>query len=289
MKKIQTTFVILICTILSSYAQITFDGAITVANPSLSRVLSLIKFNSLGYKYVLEDISQKTLKIYDLNLNLYTTINIPAVATGSAYSVTYISDNLFDLNNDIEYVVTKHMSGGNISKVFVFKDNGTQIFYRDSAALSGNGVSDAFYNYNGIFFNGTSAKMKIARISSTVTASKPVKWELYTLPGVLPCIQCSATGTVLGKSELSGNSLSEATFYPNPVTDQLKLKYTLPKDFKTAEIKIQDLQGKQLDSFKVTSDFEFIYLPSNYNNGLYLYSLIVDGQLIKTEKIILDK
>jgi len=44
-----------------------------------------------------------------------------------------------------------------------------------------------------------------------------------------------------------------------------------------------------LEEFKITSTFDFIYLPSNYNNGLYFYSLIVDEKLIKTEKIILNK
>lgn len=192
MKKIQLTFVILICTIFSSYAQITFDGAITVANPSSSRVLSLTKFNSLGYKYVLEDISQKTIKIYNLNHSLLTTINIPTVATSSQYIIAYLSDNLFDLNNDIEYLVYNTGSSTNPYRVFVFKENGTQVFYRDSAWISlGIAVGDVFNNSTVIFFNGVNTKMKIGRINNFSSGNLPNKWELYTLPGSIPCIQCS--------------------------------------------------------------------------------------------------
>jgi hypothetical protein len=63
----------------------------------------------------------------------------------------------------------------------------------------------------------------------------------------------------------------------------------LPKGYKTAEINIYDLQGKLIENFKVTDTFDFIYLPSDYNNGMYLYTLMVDGKAIKTEKVILNK
>jgi hypothetical protein len=140
-------------------------------------------------------------------------------------------------------------------------------------------------NYDGIFTDGAITKM-VLKIGAGPNITKH---EVYTLPGTIPCRGC-VNGTVTG---LAQNPIStdpvNATFYPNPVTENLKLSYKLPKDCKLAQIKIHDLQGKLVEDFKVTDAFDVIYLPSNYNNGLYLYSLIVDGKIIKTEKVLLNK
>ena len=110
----------------------------------------------------------------------------------------------------------------------------------------------------------------------------------YSLPGSIPCVQCSSTGTTVGRPSYN-NPNPDPIFYPNPATSSVKLKYQLPKDYKSAIIKVQDLQGRLVEEYKVTNDFDLIYIPSEFNNGLYFYSLIVDGKLIKTEKIILSK
>jgi tricorn protease-like protein len=69
----------------------------------------------------------------------------------------------------------------------------------------------------------------------------------------------------------------------------LKLRYSLPKDYKEAEIRIFDMKGSLIETYKITDTFDFIYLPTSYNNGMYLYSLVVDGIVAKTEKVILAK
>lgn len=119
----------------------------------------------------------------------------------------------------------------------------------------------------------------------------PFRTEIYTLPGTLPCVQCNEGGIICGIPALppATANASGAVFYPNPVTDQLKLNYKLPAGCKTASINIYDLQGKLIENFKVTDTFDFIYLPSDYNNGMDHYTLLFDGKAIKTEKVILNK
>ena len=282
MKKILFSFVLLFA--LNNYfSQITKFGEMN----SWAGGINLTKFTQYGYKYWVLDVPGFKINIYNTNLSLYKVINIPVPANTAtnSYQVHYLSDMLFDTDNKIEYFVRVGINNPHIPKVYIFNETGSTLFYSDSTFISSS-WNDIFQNSYTLFYDGSKAVLKLAKgISGLSTSNRTL---FYALPGTIPCIECSSTGTTVGRPEYQ-NSNPEPTFYPNPVTDQLKLKYTLPKDFKTAEIKIQDLQGKQLDSFKVTSDFEFIYLPSNYNNGLYLYSLIVDGQLIKTEKIILDK
>lgn len=255
----------------------------------------LTKFTSLGYKYVLLDGPSKTIKIFNLNNSLFSSIQIPSIALSSNpnIEVNYVSDNLFDLDNNIEYVLYTYTSSVNPfpPKTYIFKDNGTQIFYKDSSSRVSNSSTNGnnvFSNYDNVFFDGLSTKLKVIKVTGS-QFSQINRYEIYNLPGVIPCIQCSATGTTIGRPEYQGNNNSEPLFYPNPVNDQIKLKYDLPKNYKSAEIRVQDMQGKLLETYKVTSDFDFIYVPSNYTNGLYLYSLVVDGAVIKTEKIILSK
>ncbi len=275
----------------SFQAQITLDQSYTGVG---GLDLYLNKLQVSGYKYTEVNVNNSTIKLYNLNHSLYKTITIPTVP-GNKY-VFYVTETLFDTDSLVEYIlmtnVTTPPSTVNpmpttLQHVYVFKENGTQLFYQDSASLSGgsSGNNSSSITEN-IFFDGSSTKMKIA-IQQGSMPGTIARSEIYSLPGSLPCIECTPS-VATGISNYTKKQ-EAIVFYPNPVSDQLKLRYELPKHYKTAEIRIQDIQGKLIEVYKVTSSFEYIYVPSNYNNGLYLYSLLVDGEVVKTEKIIISQ
>ncbi len=277
MKKIFLLLVLIVC--LNSFnAQITLDNTY-----SGSTNITLVKLHVSGYKYIKWVGGSSTIQLYNVNHSLFKTMTVPTINPGTQV-LSYVSENLFDTDNMVEYVMQTYSNPG--YKVYIFKENGTLLISQDSAVISQSN-SGVFGNQDGIFFDGLNTKMKLTLWGGNPAAI--VKHQIYTLPGSIPCIECSASGTVVGISSPGATNPSGAVFYPNPVTDQLKLKYELPKDYNNAEIMIYDLQGKLIETFKVTDTFDFIYLPSDYNNGLYLYSLNVDGKTIKTEKIILNK
>jgi hypothetical protein len=256
----------------------------------------LDKFHISGYKYVSVNLSNLTINVFNTNLTLFKTINIPATVGGVNTSslnakIEHLSEKLFDLDSLMEYGMTLYLTSGNNSqaRTYVFKENGTQVFFCDSAILEELAPGDPtiFNNVSNIYFDGTNTMMRLTR-TPYYSGIIPV-FRYFILPGSIPCSQCGGGGIITGKQTIKNPDAANPVFYPNPVTDQLKLKYELPKDYKTADIKIYDLQGKLIETFKVTDTFDFIYLPSDYNNGLYLYSLNVDGKTIKTEKIILNK
>jgi len=263
-------------------AQITFDNAYYNSTGSN---LYLTKLHVSGYKYVNGDLPNMKIYIYNTNHSLFKTISIPTLPDPPSGLALFVSENLFDLDNLVEYIVITY--GNNKYRLYVIKENGTILMQRDSATISfSNNSTGTLQNRDGIFFDGTNTKMRL-----DIQGIVPVKTEIYTLPGTLLCAQCNENGTVNGMPVLpsgTGNN-GTALFYPNPVTDQLKLKYTLPAGYKTAEINIYDLQGKLIENFKVTDTFDFIYLPTDYNNGMYLYTLVVDGKALKTEKVLLNK
>lgn len=274
-------------------AQITYN---TSYNQAFN--FSLTKFHVSGYKYVKTDIQNLKIDIYNTNHTLFKTISIPAQTT-PIQSVSFISENLFDTDNLMEYaLVTTLTTPANYTTIpqtmgstkysfYIYKENGTQMMFRDSASI-GAVSENIFANQSAVFFDGTQTKMRL-NIQGPGQVPIPIKTEIYSLPGSIPCSECSSNGTVTGISTPNSPGTNNPVFYPNPVTNQLKLKYDLPKDYKKAEINVYDLQGKLLENLKVTNTFDFIYLPSDYNNGLYLYSLVVDDKIIKTEKIILNR
>jgi hypothetical protein len=256
--------------------------------------LYLNKLQASGYKYTEVNTTTNLIKLYNLNHSLYKTITIPAVP--GSKTIYYVTENLFDTDTLIEYVLvsqvttppsTLNPSPSTLQHLYVFKENGTQLFYQDSASFSGStNFSNSSYITDNVFFDGTSTKMKIS-IQQGSMGGAIARSEIYNLPGSLPCIECSPS-VATGIKTYSSKEVP-TVFYPNPVTDQLKLKYELPGNYKTAEIRIQDAQGKLIEVYKITNTFDFIYVPSSYNGGLYLYSLVVDGEVIKTEKIIISK
>jgi len=78
---------------------------------------------------------------------------------------------------------------------------------------------------------------------------------------------------------------------PNPFNQSTQIKYYLPQDVKTAYLYIYNLQGAQIEQFRITQRGEGVQLisASELAAGMYLYSLIADGQEVDTKRMILTK
>jgi hypothetical protein len=90
------------------------------------------------------------------------------------------------------------------------------------------------------------------------------------------------------------SSLRQPALYqnaPNPFSQSTQIKFYLPESVKTASLNIYDLQGKQLKQIDVATRGES-FLPitgSALKAGIYLYSLIADGQEVDVKRMILTK
>jgi hypothetical protein len=77
---------------------------------------------------------------------------------------------------------------------------------------------------------------------------------------------------------------------PNPFTNQTEIRYSVATGVKNAYICIFDMQGKMLkktDAF--TGQNSVTIQGSTLQAGIYLYSLIADGQEVDTKRMILTK
>src|SRR5688572_29011429 len=89
-----------------AFAQITLSTTFTASSSGFT-YFYFNKFGMAGIKYVAADIAAKTITIYNVNNTVFKTVNIPSSIT-SAYYLAFISDDLFDLNNDIEYALVTY-------------------------------------------------------------------------------------------------------------------------------------------------------------------------------------
>ena len=111
------------------------------------------------------------------------------------------------------------------------------------------------------------------------------------------CIENSNFGSPKGATnEIEINSFDNAKniLYqniPNPFNENCKINYFLAESTKNAIINIYDMNGAQLKSIKLQQRGQgFVTLNGNeLNSGIYIYVLIVDGQLVDSKQMILTK
>jgi len=77
---------------------------------------------------------------------------------------------------------------------------------------------------------------------------------------------------------------------PNPFTSQTEIKYYVAAGVKEASICVFDMQGKMLKKINVAAGQNSVIIQgSTLQAGMYLYSLIADGQEVDTKRMILTK
>lgn len=249
----------------------------------------LVKLTNAGYKLYDEDYPNNKVRLYNPNNSIYKTLNLPPTVNNYG-SIRYISDNLFNADSLIEFVyITTSTTNTNTTRLYIMNESGNIFLNKDSCSLGPyNIVNDpTFMNSNSLFYDGVSIKLRIEKWAGNYGFTK---YLVYSLPGSIPCIDCT-NGIITGyMSTNNENPNSEAArFFPNPANNDLKLQYNIPSTAKDAVIKIFDIQGKLIEELKISPTQDYVLLPSDYTNGLYVYSLIVDGKVIKNEKIILSK
>ena len=89
-------------------------------------------------------------------------------------------------------------------------------------------------------------------------------------------------------------SLAECKLYqnvPNPFSQNTQIRASVSNDIQKAIVAIYDLQGKQLKQIPVTQRGESVIdiSGSELAAGIYLYTLIADGQEVDVKRMILTK
>jgi hypothetical protein len=94
--------------------------------------------------------------------------------------------------------------------------------------------------------------------------------------------------TVIDGSSISQNKLYQNT--PNPFKEKTTIHFTLADDARDAYICIFDMTGKPVKKLPVSSGMDSVsFRGYEIGEGMFLYSLIVNGQEIDTKRMIIRK
>lgn len=110
-----------------------------------------------------------------------------------------------------------------------------------------------------------------------------IRQQLEVAPAGKGAAGSDALGT-LRKAELFQN-------FPNPFDQQTKIKYFLPQTVSNASLVIFDMNGRQVRTLDIErmGEGSIVIDGNELEAGMYLYSLLADGQEIETRRMILTQ
>jgi len=96
------------------------------------------------------------------------------------------------------------------------------------------------------------------------------------------------------KTENNSDINSQATLFqntPNPFDSESEIKMTLPDNVGMVSVMIYNLEGKQMKNIPVANrgDVTVKISGRELSAGMYLYSLIADGKIVDTKRMVLTK
>ena len=120
-----------------------------------------------------------------------------------------------------------------------------------------------------------------------IRAIQELKAELDAVKGIDTERRApSITGVSAAKSD--ANLLYQNT--PNPFKEQTIIRFSLADNVQDASICIFDMTGKTIKKLPISSGMESVSIGGyELGEGMFLYSLIINGQVIDTKRMVISK
>lgn len=261
MKKLISTCFFLALLIVSS-AQVTFDKKYDYST-------SVVKLETLGYKYYLMDVPNGQCRLYNTDHSLYKTISCNVSGGFYLYDIKFLSEKLFDSDSGIELLCT------------FYKYNTAQAYYEyDSKIINDDGsqitfIDGALYNY----INQTSENTyKLFSYCYDLSLTPEKVWtNIYSLPGTMVSAQLL--------NEKSPDILLNG--YPNPASNSIKIAYSLPENVNLATLHLIDNSGRQVEQFTVDNHTDHLTLDvSRFQSGVYVYFIEYGNEKSAARKLV---
>ncbi len=78
--------------------------------------------------------------------------------------------------------------------------------------------------------------------------------------------------------------------YPNPARNQVSFDYDFPSEITTANLQVYNMLGKQVLDFPINPNMTNVTIPvQDLGEGLYFYSLVIDGKTTSTRKLVIQR
>lgn len=228
------------------------------------------RLSNSGYKFYLMDVGTSQCRIYNTNHTLWKTINLTVPAGNYLYDIRYVSENLFTNDNSLclAYIYYSYNATGQYYtyNARIVKENGTELL-----SIPG---CQYIYVHN---LEGIGTKM-IAYCYDYSVSPYTIQSKVYNLPGQL----------VYAPAEVSEPNPAQALAFPNPAGDYTTITYFLPSGINSAELKLTDLRGITIRTWKVEAPSGSISLnTAGFPGGIYFYSLNAESYKSENFKLII--
>jgi hypothetical protein len=212
---------------------------------------SIVKLETLGYKYYLMDVPRGECRIYNLDHSLNRTINCNVPSGFYLADVKFLSEKLFDNDDGIELLCSyyKYNNSGAYYQYSskIINEDGSQITF----------INGALYNY----INETDENTyKLFSYCYDYSSSPEKVWtNIYNLPGMVVSAQSF--------NDKSPDILLNA--YPNPATQKVIIAYELPENINSGSLFLIDNNGRQVKQFVVDTHTDHLTLDVNeFSSGI---------------------
>ncbi len=226
-----------------------------------------------GYKYFVTDAVNNKCLLYNTDHSLWKTIDVPVPENNFIAEIAYVSQHLFNENDNIEMLViyAEYISSGE----YPYYEYTTSVKGETGGSLMNvDGGGYAFIQDVG----NEDAKL-LVYVYDLSTSSFPITTEVFDIPGTPMSI--SENNQTLFKD--AGNP------YPNPAGSYVNIPYVLDERDATGYLIISDISGKEIRQYKVGKDFHNIrILTSGLGNGVFFYRIQSEHNISKVKKIILN-
>ncbi len=246
----------------------------------------LVHLETDSDKYVCVDRTTQTLTFYNLDHSFYKTINYSGVYTGigpdqnydlTGCDILYISQNLFNMDNKIEFLYTYlfYYSSCTCFRAItqIVNEDGVVLFSDSAAPIVKLNVHEQFYP---IYNTKDGTKMILSNVDGSA--------EVFSLAGTF-------TNGIIKNNIIS--SSSDMSLFPNPAVNSstITISYELPLGIKTALLIVTDGQGKEIRTYKIGTEMDRLIINSSeFPTGNYFYSIFShDGTVLGTRKSIVVK
>ena len=165
-----------------------------------------------------------------------------------------------------------------------------QFYDKTHYALDADRLEETFPNLVYVRKDGSKAINYMEMIPLLVQSINELSAKIEILEGQTSEGTAKKTRSATNKqaSSLHQNKLYQNT--PNPFKEQTIIRFSLADDVQDAAICIFDMTGKTVKKMPISSGMESVSIGGyELGEGMFLYSLVVNGQEIDTKKMIISK
>ena len=227
-----------------------------------------------------------TVSIYNTDWSIYRQIKLPlyysymslGISTemggnNSGFNIPSFSDKLFNSDTLIEFLVYRQQTPSSSDTLSIMNELGQIVYSFPDTGIASAGLMNVEGNFKIYYETGYN-----------IHSYNFVNVKTYSLPGSLPCNQCSFPTGIVEPNQ--GGALAGLAAYPNPFNSTLSIEYNL-LSAQDGKLILTTIDGKELRSIHLSNQSDKLVLStSDLPQGMIIASLYGANQHLISKKLL---